>query len=111
GRLRVRRHGDVENLDVRISKQFGVAGMHASDVMTLCRFAGPGGIARGDGHGIEASLAIRHEVAIAHDEASAGTTDADVPAAGESRQVVESQVQERDRHGQNYLCGSTTSSK
>ena len=49
-------------------------------------------VARGDGDGVEAGLAVGDEMAVAHDEAGAEAADAEVLAARQTRQVVEGGV-------------------
>src|SRR4029079_1298006 len=50
-------------------------------------------IPRRDGDGIEAGLAIRDEMTIAHDEAGADAANAPVLAFRQARQVVQIQVE------------------
>ena len=87
-RLRVRRHGDVEHLNVGVGQQVGVGGVDARDVVHFGGGASVVGVARGDGDGVEAGLAVGDEMTVAHDEAGAGAADAEVLAARQPRQMV-----------------------
>ena len=94
GRLRVGRHGHVEDLDRLVGEQVGDGGVAAGNAVLLGDGAGAGRVARGDGHGVEAGLAVGDEVAVAHDEAGADAADAEVLAPRQTRQVVEGEVHE-----------------
>ena len=73
--LRVRRHGDVDHLDLRIVQQLFVRVVRLADVVPLGHRAGTLRIPRGDRHRIETSIAVRHQVAVGHDESGADATN------------------------------------
>src|SRR5229473_6728655 len=60
--------------------------MHSSDV--TCMFSS----SRSDRDGIESSLAVGDQVAVAHDEASADTADSEILAVWQSRQIIQIQI-------------------
>ena len=59
------------------------------DAVQARRPRAPCRVARGDGDGVEAGVAVGDEVAVAHDEAGADAADAPVLAARQARQVVQ----------------------
>src|SRR6266542_4580935 len=91
-RLGIRRDCDVEHLDFRIGEQVIDRGVAARDAVQPSDGAGASGIAGGDGDGIEAGLSIGDEVTVAHDEAAADATDAEILAARQPREVIEGEV-------------------
>src|SRR5262249_46064727 len=70
------------------------------------------GRARSDGYRVEAGLMVGEEMAVAHDEAGADATDAEILAARQTRQIIQRRV-----HGRlssaiyNPLAVSTRSSR
>ena len=88
-RLRVRRHGDVEDLDLRVGEQCVDGVVNGRDRVLRGDFARGGGVPRRDGDGVEAGVAVRDEVAVAHDEPGPDAADPPVLALRESRAVVE----------------------
>src|SRR5262249_11740443 len=67
--------------------------MHARDFVLGRDGLGVIEMARRDRHWTKARLAVRDEMAIAHDEAGADTADAPVLAARQARQVVETHIE------------------
>ena len=97
GRLHVRRHGHVEDFDRAVGEEGFDGVVDGRDGVPLGDGAGLGRVARGDGDGVEARLAVGDEVAVAHDEPGPDAADAEVPAARQPRQVVEGCHRERRR--------------
>src|SRR5205085_3041486 len=97
--LEARRHGDVHYLDVGVGEEVVGVDVDVRDAVQPGDFAGVLGVARGDGDGVEAGLPVGDEVTVAHDEAGPDAADAEVLAAGQTRQVVEREVHRRLRRG------------
>ena len=89
GRLHIGGHGNVEYFDGAVRQQFPDIRMTFGDAVQFGHSVGMSRIARSNGDRIEPGLAIGDEVTIAHDETGADAANANIPALGPTRQVVQ----------------------
>ena len=87
--LHVGRDGDVDDLDLLVGHQFCITLVHRIDPVPFRDKPSMFGVPRSDGHGIEAGLAIRHQLAVGHNEARTDAADSNSPVRWQTGEVIE----------------------
>src|SRR5205823_12749961 len=88
----VRRHRDVEHLDALVFEQLAVVVVEPRDRMPRRDGLRLLRVLRGDGDRVKARRAVRHQVAVRHDETGPDTTDADGAVFRQPRKVFQIEI-------------------